>query len=102
MPGHTTAEIAAAAGDVPPAAVQAIANDGDVLVIVDAATARELAGAWSIYHTNETHNARRPRWHDDVVALVTAAAHADMATGHARVARGPFRIRPVPGGGTDG
>lgn len=94
-----SAEAAAAADDVSPTPMDVASNDSDVLIVVDATTARELATAWSVYHAEPTQQARRPRWHDDVVALVTAAAYADMATGQARVARGPFHIRPVPAGG---
>lgn len=96
-----TAEAAAAADDVTPTPMDVASNDSDVLIVVDAATARELATAWSVYHAEPTQQARRPRWHDDVVGLVTAAAYADMATGRARVVRSGFHLTPVPTGNTN-
>lgn len=100
---YTASEVAAAAGDVPPAPIEAYANDDDVLILVDSHTARELATAWSVYHEQGKPPAdRRPRWADDVVTLVAAAAHADLYAGTATVARNiadRFRIHVVPAGG---
>lgn len=60
--------------------------EGDVFVRVDAATAREIAAAWGAWHaTSAVNSDGRPRWHDDVVTLLAAAAHADVEAGTARI-----------------
>lgn len=89
----------AAAGDVPPELVHAeVTPEGDVLIYVDSHTARTLALGWALLHTtDETHNAQRPRWHDDCVHILTAAAHADVDAGRPNVHRThPFTA--IPGG----
>lgn len=81
MRTYTAGEVRAAAGDRPVRPIDASANEDDVLLIVDADTARDLAAAWSAWHMlNEPHAIHRPGWEADVTALVTAAAHADLAT----------------------
>lgn len=63
--------------------VRAHAWGGEVVVTLDTTTARQLAGAWAAAHTGDHEaDAARPRWMDDVVALVRAAAHADLDNGH--------------------
>ena len=65
-----------------PAPVQATAVDGRVLIDVDSATARDLAGAFSTAYANcEDLEAERPGWFGDVVAMVTAAAQAELQAG---------------------
>lgn len=59
--------------------------DGDVTIAVPPALARELAAVWSTAHaTDPVLSETRPRWHDDVIALVSHAALADQQAG-----RGP-------------
>lgn len=90
---------AAAAGDVPPTPVQAEhTENGEVLIYVDSHTARTLALGWSLLHTtDQPHLAQRPRWHDDYVRILTAAAHADIEAGRPNVhRRHPFTA--IPGG----
>lgn len=96
--GDITPAQAAAAGDVPPALVQAEhTENGEVLIYVDSHTARTLALAWSLLHTtDETHNAQRPRWHDDYVRILTAAGHADVEVDRPNIHRD--YLAPIPGG----
>lgn len=82
--------------------VRAVATpEGEVVVFLDPSTARELAAAWSIYHVDKSCADRRPRWGDDYIQLVTAAGHADVEAGTARVVdplTAGFDLRPVSGG----
>lgn len=55
-----------------------VATDaGDVVVRMDAATARQFAAAWSHFHTTSPAPLVHRRWHDDVVRLLTAAVKVD-------------------------
>ena len=50
--------------------VQALSREDRVAIVVDTATARDLADAWAVMHTSApSMQARRPRWHDDVVQI---------------------------------
>lgn len=94
----TTAEIAAAADDVSTTPLRAVATpEGDVHVIVDAATARYLATAWAQFHATPPMSTYRPGWPADVIQLITAAAHADMGAGRVYVIRRGFTVHPIPG-----
>lgn len=93
----TASEIAAAADDVTPRPVRAVATpEGDVHIIVDAATARFMASAWATFHADPPRNTFRD-WPADVIQLVTAAAHADLEAGRAYVIRRGFTVHPIPG-----
>lgn len=56
--------------------IHATAADGHVHITVDPDTARELAQAWAHFHARFPATAKRVRWHDDVVRILTAAAEA--------------------------
>ena len=58
------------------------ADAGDVVIRIDPGTARDLAEAWSTAHAIDADLEQiRPRWFDEVVAIHTAAAVADVARG---------------------
>lgn len=81
----------------PAVPVVAFNDGGDVVLMLDPATARTVAVAWSILHTtDETHNRVRPRWHDDLVSILSAAAYADLEAGTASIDHGTYAITPVP------
>lgn len=63
-------------------AVQAQAEHGLVVLRVDPTTARDIAEAYAAW---AAVGDERPTWHDDVVAVLTAAAHAELENGTARV-----------------
>lgn len=90
-----SAEIAAAVDDVPPVPLSAWNDGGDVVIMCDPATARTLVVGWSILHTTDpVHDQARPRWHDDLVAILTAAGYADIEAGTAKILPGDFVITP--------
>ena len=94
-----SAEIAAAADDVHPVPLSAWNDGGDVVIMCDPATARTLAAGWLFLHTDDqTHHHQRPRWHDDLVAILTAAGYADIEAGTAKILPGDFVLTPITGG----
>ena len=59
--------------------------DDDVTITVSPDLARDLASVWAQAHANDPLLSQtRPRWHEDVIALITHAAYADQQAG-----RGP-------------
>ncbi|WP_181312495.1 hypothetical protein [Nocardioides campestrisoli] len=66
----------------PPADLFPVPYDGFVFIRCTPATARRLADAWDYAHRlDETADAARHRWHDDVVNVRAAAIEADLQTG---------------------
>lgn len=56
--------------------------DGDVTIALSPALARDLAAIWSQAHAGDTLlDETRPRWHDDVIALISNAALAEQYDG---------------------
>lgn len=74
------------------------AAHGDVVIVVDPGTARDLAEAWATLHAVEPGlEAVRPRWFDEVVDIHLAATAADMTRGDVP---DPVQVPLVrPGGG---
>lgn len=63
--------------------IRAFALGGDVVIKVDAATARDISEAWATqYAVSEELEADRPWWMDDVIAIARAAALADLQAGN--------------------
>ena len=60
----------------------------------DPATARTLAVGWLFLHSDD-QTRQRPRWHDDFVAILTAAGYADIEAGTAKILPGHFCLTPV-------
>lgn len=78
--------------------IHARAVDGTVVIECMPADARDLAEAFSTaYATCDEVEAERPRWFDDVIAIVTAAARADEQAGNAPTLRTPV-LQLVAGG----
>lgn len=67
--------------------IVATAVDGSVWIQASPETARDLADAWAAaYSADAELDASHPRWHDDVVAIVRAAAYAEIQSGNGPVA----------------
>lgn len=56
--------------------------DGDVTIALSPALARDVAAIWAQAHAGDPFlDETRPRWHDDVIALISNAALADQHAG---------------------
>lgn len=76
----------------------ASAVHGNVVIVADPGTARDLAEAWATLHAVEADlEAVRPRWFDEVVDIHLAATAADMTRGDAPLPVSVPLIRPNGG-----
>ena len=76
----------------------ASAVHGNVVIVADPGTARDLAEAWATLHAVEADlEAVRPRWFDEVVDIHLAATAADMTRGDAPTPVSVPLIRPNGG-----
>lgn len=76
---NTRPHIIPAAGTPPQMTVSHF--DGDVTIALSPALARDVAAIWASAHAADPLlDQTRPRWHDDVIALITNAARAEQHT----------------------
>lgn len=62
--------------------VEAVAFDGIVMILVDSATARQVAAAWKFAHAHGgIGDAHRPTYPLDVATILRAAIDADQQAG---------------------
>lgn len=65
-----------------PPTMQVSHFDDQVTIVLSPALARDVAAIWAQAHAaDDLLNETRPRWHDDVIALITNAALADQHAG---------------------
>lgn len=67
---------------IPPLPMDVSWFDGDVTITIPPALARDIAAVWGAAHAADPLlSETRPRWHDDVISIVAAAALADQQAG---------------------
>lgn len=74
--------------------------DGDVTIALSPALARDLAAIWAQAHAGDPLlDQTRPRWHDDVISLISNAARAEQQgnSGPRAVAVPVLTIAPAGG-----
>lgn len=80
------------------APIEADAEAGQVWIRATPEVAKEIGEAWAFAHTlGVLDEQARPRWHDDVVQLATAAANAQAQAGNGP-AVAQVRLLRVAGG----
>ena len=69
--------------NITPPPMQVSHFDGQVTITVPADLARDIGAVWAQAHAvDPILSATRPLWHDDVIALISHAAQAEMHAGN--------------------